>query len=153
MLQSALVASAHHILAFAMVGLLVSEIVLVRDDVSADAIKLVGRIDIAYGVVFVALLVLGLLRVFLTEKGWDNYASSYAFWSKLAFYLTAAALSVRPTLTYLQWGRALKQNPTFVPQAAEVRRMRLLMVAQLMALVPVPILAAFMARGMLQFAP
>jgi putative membrane protein len=145
---SFLIASLHHLLAFGMIGTLAAEFSVLRNEMDALAIRLIGRLDIAYGAFFVLLLGIGLVRAWGYEKGWDYYANSYAFWGKLGLYLAAAAFSVPPTLTFLRWRSSLAADTGFRPGVSQVQRLRRLMGVQVVLLVGVPVFAAMMARGL-----
>ncbi len=151
MTATLLVATTHHILAFALVATLALEFAtLGRRPTSAD-IRAVGRLDMAYGAVFFLLLVVGFLRALYLEKGWDYYSESYAFWSKLGLYLLAAAISVKPTVLFIRWNRALSADPFFLPDEKDVAAVRRLMAVQAALLIAIPLFAAMMARGIWSF--
>jgi putative membrane protein len=87
--------------------------------------------DAAYGVAAVVLLIVGLLRVFYTEKGAAYYFASGTFLAKLTLFVIVGLLSIYPTMTFLRWRPALREQrvPTL---AADTRRtLRLLVHAEL----------------------
>lgn len=145
---SFLFASFHHLLAFGLIATLAAELSVLRKDMDAQAISLIGRLDIAYGILFLCLLGIGLLRAWEFEKGWDYYAHSYAFWAKLGLYLAAAAFSVPPTLSFLRWRSRLAADASFRPAPEQVGRLRRMMGWQTLLLLGVPVCAAMMARGL-----
>lgn len=147
MLTPALVASLHHLLAFAVVGLLLAEMALLRHGIGAEDRRRLGRIDLAYGALFGVLVVVGIVRVVWTEKGWDFYEQSLPFWIKIAALVGVTLLSLPPTFTYIRWGRATKANPMFQPESSEIKRLQGYLKAELVLLAVVPVAAAAMARA------
>ncbi len=73
------------------------------------------------------LLVVGLLRVFYTEKGAAYYFASGTFLAKLALFVVVGLLSIYPTMKFLGWRAALREQR--VPQfdAATRRTVRMLL--------------------------
>lgn len=145
----ALLASLHHLLAFGLVGLLMAEWALLRGSVSAEVITRLARIDLAYGIVAGVLLVVGVLRVLYGVKGAAFYTGSGVFWRKMAAFLAAGLISIRPTLAFVGWARAAKQGGD-LPQPADWLAMRgivVIVVIELNLLAVVMVAAALMARG------
>ncbi len=138
-------ATAHHLAAFALVGLLVAQAALLHPKLEPTAVVRLARLDVVYGLCAMTMLGIGLARVLLAAKGWEYYALNGAFWLKMAVFMGIGALSLSPTLAFRRWRRA--ETP---PSVAEVEGVRRFIRAEL-ALVPLlPLLAAAMARGMLQ---
>ncbi len=140
-------AAIHHFLAFALVSALAIEFATVRRNMGPNYVRLVGRVDIAYGTVFVLLLVVGFSRALFFEKGWDYYTASFAFWFKIGLYLCAAAASIRPTITFIRWSKALTADKYFRPEDQEVALIRRFIFVQAAILAGIPVLAAMLARG------
>jgi putative membrane protein len=145
MIPGALLAGLHHVLAFVVVALLAAELALLQPGRGPS--PALGRIDLAYGLGFGLLVVIGLIRAAAYEKGLAHYAGSAAFWAKIALLLAVTGLSLPPTFAYLRWGRARRADPAFRPAEAEVLRLRRFLWAEAALLGPVPVLAALMARG------
>src|SRR5262249_16006186 len=68
------------------------------------------RIDIAYFVSALAALATGVIRLFFYAKGIAFYLPNPAFQAKLALYVLVAVLSIRPTMRFVRWSRALDQG-------------------------------------------
>jgi putative membrane protein len=137
----------HHAAAFVVVAVLAVELVLLKGELTLTSSRSLVRMDAAYGVAAAVLLIAGLLRVFYTEKGAAYYFASGTFLAKLALFLIVGLLSIYPTLTFLRWRPALREQrvPTL---AADARRtLRLLVHAELTLLFVIMLLAAMMARG------
>ena len=67
----------------------------------ADERVLKDHSDAVYGVAATVLLVVGLLRVFYTEKGAAYYFASFTFLAKLALFVVVGILSIYPTIKFL----------------------------------------------------
>ena len=63
-------AVAHHLIAFALVVIVALEISLLKPPLDAARIARVARIDMIYGVLAVAIILVGFLRANLAAKGW-----------------------------------------------------------------------------------
>jgi putative membrane protein len=144
MLETALAASAHHILAFLLVAILAVELALVRPGMTVTDRRIIGRIDALYGLTALTLLILGLWRVYALEKGLDFYLTSVWFWVKIAAYILVGVFSVPPTLRFLAWGRMGDS----LPDPTDIARVRTWMRAEAALLLVIPVAAAMMARGM-----
>jgi putative membrane protein len=144
MLPTLLAASAHHILAVTLVGILAAELALVsRKALTPEDSRFLTRIDLVYGLVALALLLIGLWRAYAFEKGLEFYLTSPWFWLKLGSFLLVALLSIPPTLRFRAWARP--DAPLPGPEAiAGVRRW---VMAEAALLLLIPVAAALMARG------
>jgi putative membrane protein len=56
-------------------------------------------------------------------------------------------LSVYPTIRFIAWRQAAKADPTALPGAAEIARVRKIIWAELAVFALIPCFAAAMARG------
>lgn len=140
-------ASAHHILVFALVAALTAELVLMRNELDHKTIRRLAIFDGILGGSATALLVVGVLRLIYGLKGWEFYAASHAFWTKMALFAAIALLSVKPTLIFIRWRKAAA-SPGYVAPAAEAASVRRYLHIEALLLICIPILAAAMARGM-----
>jgi len=136
----------HHLLVFGLVAMLVAESMLVRPGMRGMDVDRVVRIDIGYGATAGAILIIGLLRIFFGAKGYHFYANNFFFWGKMVCFLAIAALSVPPTLKFLQWRATRRADPAFVPSDAEASSVRKWMRYQSLVLVVLLVFAAAMAR-------
>lgn len=133
----------HHLLAFSLAGVIAAEVVLVRPGLGGRALALLARIDAAYGLLAVLLVVIGVSRVYLGLKGWEFYAYNPTFWAKMAAFAAVGLLSIVPTIRILRWRAA---GGDAVPEA-EIRRVRSFIVAEVAVFALIPVFAAAMARG------
>ena len=109
--------------------------------------RLLTRYDLFYGVFAAVLLVVGTMRVFLGAKRAFFYANNPVFHTKVALFLLIGVLSVPPTLRYFKWSKALKGNPAFVPDAAEIKGARKFIHSQAALMFVLALLAVLMVRG------
>ncbi len=137
----------HHLLMFALLALLIMEMMLIRPEMTSAHVGRVGRLDIAYGAVAGLILVVGFGRVFFGLKGPQYYLTNVFFWAKIAAFVVVALLSVPPTLRIVGWRAAGRSNPDFRPESAEIRTVRSYMHWEAVVFVLIPIFAALMARG------
>lgn len=140
-----LLASAHHLLAFLLVATLATELTLCRHGMDGPATRMLGRVDIAYGIVFVLLLAVGVARAGGTN--WPLYRGNPLFWTKLGLIALAGMMSLPPTIAILRWNRSIRRAGKG-PEPAAIRRVRNWMHAEAAVLLLVPPVAAAMARGL-----
>ena len=136
----------HHLIIFALFGILAAELVLVTRGISLEAVARISRVDNWYGALAGAILIVGFCRVFLAAKGWAFYSHNAFFWAKMATFFIVALLSVPPTLQYIKWQRARE-----TPGAEDVDRVRRFLFAEVFLFAFLPIFAAAMARGYGEF--
>jgi putative membrane protein len=136
----------HHLIIFALFGVLAIELVLVRRGMGLDVVGRIARVDTWYGLLAAAILIVGFSRAIFAAKGWAYYSHNAFFWAKIAAFLMVAILSVPPTIQYLKW---LRDRET--PNAPAVGRVQLFLYAELVFFAFLPIFAAAMARGYGEF--
>lgn len=146
MLTDFLLAALHHLLAFGLVAMLVTESVLLSRPIDGMALRRLVGVDRGYGIVAGALLVVGLLRVFKGIKGPDFYLHNPWFHAKLGAFVLAAVLSILPTLQLMRWRRALKLDAGFVPPVAQIAAAQRIVRFELILIAVILVCAAGMAR-------
>lgn len=148
MMTDALLAILHHIAVVSLIVILAMEFALVQPGLSGRTLDRVARLDRAYGLIAVIVIAIGISRVVFGLKGWDAYATNWAFWGKMASIAAIAVLSVPPTLRFIAWQREARQaGQGHVVPAGEIAAVRRCLHLQLALLVPVLVFAAVMARG------
>jgi putative membrane protein len=140
-------AIAHHVCVFTLAGLLVAEIALLRPGMTAERIRQLSAIDIAFGIMAGVVIVVGVIRVNFDDKGAQYYVHNAAFWLKMAAFVAVGLLSLPPTFNFIRWRRRLASEPQFVPEAAEIARTRMFFVAEIVGFALIVSFAAAMARG------
>lgn len=147
MIPSALMAWLHYMCIFSAIGLLVAEFVLYMPEIPEKLARRLALLDAAYGVAALGIVASGFARAAWFEKGWNFYEHHPVFWTKVSVYILWALFSLPPTMHFLKLRKREAHNGVVRIDAAEYRRVKMCMVAQLL-LVPVPpMLAALLARG------
>jgi len=145
--MTAFFAFLHHVAAFALAAGLAVEFVLIKGELNAATMRRIVRADMIVGLSAGAVLLVGLARVFHFEKGAGYYFHSWPFIGKLSMFILVAVLSIYPTITFLEWARALKRGAVPSVDAGRLRRLRRLIHAELAGIVLILLFAAMMARG------
>lgn len=135
-------AIAHHLLVFALFGILAVEFASVRPGMSAAAAGRVAAVDLGYGALAALVLVVGFGRAIFAAKGWAYYGRNEFFWAKVTTFVLIGLLSVPPTLRFVALRRE-KRAPT----GGEVRVVRRWLWAEVALFALLPVFAAAMARG------
>jgi putative membrane protein len=142
-----LLAIVHHVLVFALAGVLAFEIGTVSAGMKGSEIRRVGRVDTWYGILAGIIVVVGFVRATAAAKGWAYYSVNVFFWLKIATFLVIGLLSIQPTIAIIRWRRALAANAAFAPDAAAIGNVRRFLWAEALLFLLLPIFAAAMARG------
>lgn len=141
-----LLAIAHHLLMFALLAVLVMEMMLARPGLDSRRLDRLGGLDLAYGATAGLLLAVGIARVFFGLKGPAYYFANVFFWLKIAAFLVVGTLSVPPTRRILAWRSRARTEPGFVAPAGEIAMVRRYMHAEATVFILIPVFAALMAR-------
>jgi putative membrane protein len=144
---NALMASAHHLAAFALVASLVAEFALLRAPLTLQSARHLRLADMAYGIAAGLVLVVGFFRVFYFEKGAAYYFHSAPFIAKVWIFLAVGLVSIYPTVQFISWGKALKAGATPVVAESKLRLMRIIVNWELTGLALMILCAALMAKG------
>jgi putative membrane protein len=145
--MSTLFAFLHHVSAFTLVSALAIELALIRQELTLASARRLQVTDTVYGIAAGALLVIGLLRVFLFEKGSDYYFHSHAFMAKLSIFIVVGLLSIIPTMEFLSWRKAIDAGQLPAIPAKKLRLVTAVIHGELLAIVLILLFAAIMARG------
>jgi len=137
----------HHVAAFTLAGALIAELALFDRDLTLRSAIRIQRADLAYGIAAGTVLAAGLLRVFFFEKGAEYYFHNMFFIVKMSLFLTVALLSIYPTVIFLSWNKHLKAN--VLPQVtdSQFRRVRVIIIWELVGVTGILLCAPLMARG------
>ena len=84
----------------------------------------VASVDNWYGILAVAILVVGFSRAIYAAKGWAYYQANGFFWAKIAAFVAVALLSIIPTIQIIRWRRALTADSAFLPAAPDIAGVR-----------------------------
>ena len=141
-----LLAIGHHILIFAIFGIICAEFWAVRPRMSSTTVARLASLDLWYGILAMAVLVVGFCRAIFAAKGWGYYSHNAFFWAKLGTFAAIGILSVPPTLALIRWRRS-----GVGPDDSEVLAARRYLHWEMALFVFLPIFAAAMARGYGEF--
>ena len=139
-------ATAHHLLIFAIFGILFAEFWAIRSGVSGATIARIASMDLGYGILAAAVIVIGFCRAIFAAKGWAYYSHNAFFWAKIADFAVIGILSLPPTVAFIRWRKS-----GALPSDPEIRKVRQYLHAELALFVFLPIFAAAMARGYGEF--
>lgn len=138
----------HHLIVFGIAAVLAAELALMRPAaMSAQTVRLLGKFDAAYGLLALAILAAGFVRVWYGAKGPDFYLDNPMFWAKIGAFAAVGLLSIQPTVRIAAWQKASKANAAFVPTREEVGKLRRMLLVEIHVFALIPIFAAVMARG------
>ncbi|MEO8667517.1 MAG: DUF2214 family protein [Bauldia sp.] len=137
----------HHLLVFALVAILATELAIVRPGIGAERVRRLAAIDGAYGVLAGLIIVVGFARVFYGAKGSEFFLTNHWFWAKMVTFVAVGLLSVPPTIRFVRWRNRLKTEPAFAPGDAEVKTIRRFLHLEAFLLFLIPIFAAVMVRA------
>lgn len=140
-------ASLHHLAIFTLAAILAFELALTAGAVDSATIARLSRIDAWYGAMAALALAAGIARVFLGAKGPGYYAGNSLFWTKMALFAAIAGLSALPTLRYIVWRRASREDEAYQPDAGAVRAVRRVLWGEVALFAGIPLCAAAIARG------
>jgi putative membrane protein len=147
MVLESILAYLHISAILALVVFISSEAALCRPEwMNATIVERLVTVDRIYGISAAAVLVTGLLRIYLGVKGSGWYWSNWLLHLKLGAFVVVALISIAPTLRFLRWRKALRADGS-LPTADEVRRARKLVMLQAHIIPFIPLAAVFLARG------
>ena len=145
--MSTLFAFLHHLAAFTLVSAVAIEFALIRQELTLSSARRLQATDMVLGMAAGALLVIGLLRVFLFEKGASYYFHSHAFLIKFSLFIVVGLLSIIPTMEFLSWRDAVEAGQVPAISAKKLRRVTAVIHGEIVAIVIILLCAAIMARG------
>ena len=148
MVLDAVLAYFHYVAIFMLFAYLVAETMILKRALDAATIRRLGKIDLIYGGMAVAVLVTGFLRLVYGAKGPDFYLNAWPVYVKIGLFLLVAVISVIPTLAFVRWRRYLDHDPAWQVPTDEQRRMRRLITIQLHLAGMIPVFAVIMSRGL-----
>lgn len=137
-----ILACAHHLAVFSLVGIFAAEFALIRPGLGGARLGQLARIDAAYGAVATVVIVVGIARVCFGGVDPWYYLGNHAFWGKMARLLT-----IQPTIAIRRWANAGGGIADYVVPEGEIGTSRRFVHLQAAVLLLIPIFAAAMARG------
>jgi putative membrane protein len=147
MTLEALLAYAHFLAILTLVVFISSEAALCRPEwMNAKVVERLGKVDMIYGIAAGVVLLTGLARTWWGIKGAGWYWTNGLLHLKLTMFIVVGLISIKPTLVFRRWNRALKATGA-LPDEAQVRSARKLVMIQAHLIALIPLVAVFLARG------
>ena len=148
MTLDAVLAYLHYMAVFVLFAFLTAQAMMLRAPLDERGIRLVRRADVWYAGAAVVALATGLARAYLGAKGSAFYLGQWTFYAKVATFVAVGLLSIKPTIAFIRWRKALERDAAWrVPLEEQARLRRIVMIeVHLGALIPV--FAVMMARGL-----
>lgn len=147
MTVEALLAYAHLLAILTLVVFISSEAALCRTEwMNAKVVQRLGKVDMIYGIAAVVVLLTGLARTWWGIKGAGWYWTNGLLHLKLTMFIVVGLISIKPTLVFRRWNKALKATGA-LPDEAQVRSTRKLVMIQAHLIALIPLVAVFLARG------
>jgi len=146
--SSAIVAFLHHLLAFSMFGLVLTNHLLFKREMTLAEARKVKRLDKIYWFSVIGLVAIGVLRVGWMEKGTQFYMKNSYFHAKVGLFMLAIIISFIPTLKFTKWEPTLKEGKAPEISAAQSKLILMCFRAEMLLLVVAMYCAACMARGL-----
>jgi putative membrane protein len=148
LILDATLAYLHFTAIFLLFSFLVTQAMLLRAPLDERAIRLLGRVDLFYGLSSALVLLTGFLRLGLGAKGADFYMGSWVIYAKVGLFLAVGLISIKPTLVFIQWRRAVDHDAAWRLPPREQSAMRRLVMLEIHLAALVPVFAVMMARGL-----
>ena len=147
MVFESILAYVHWLAIFTMVVFLASEAALCRVEwLNARVVERLAKVDMVYGISAVLVLLTGIARTYWGAKGMGWYWSNPLLHVKVTLFVVVGLLSIKPTIVFLRWRKALRATGA-LPAEAEVRSTRRIVMIQAHLLPVIPLAAVFLARG------
>jgi putative membrane protein len=147
MTTEALLSYAHILAILTLVVFIASEAALCRPEwLNAAVVERLALVDRVYGLAAMAVLATGIARIMLGAKGGAWYMGNWLLWTKVALFAAVGLMSIRPTLRFLAWRKALRATGV-LPAPEEVRQVRRWVMRQAHVIPLIPLAAVFLARG------
>lgn len=145
--MSAYVAFLHHVAFIIIMLILSAEMLILKQPLTLISARKIQIYDAIYGVSAILILIIGGLRVMYFEKGAEYYLHSAPFIAKMILFVIVGLISIQPTVTFIKWGKSLKQGVVPTLSDAQNRKLRLIIHVELTLLALMILCAAMMAKG------
>lgn len=137
----------HYLFIMLMMGSLMIEFFLLRQKLDEARIKSLALADLLYGITALLVLLSGLLRFMYFGKGSDYYLVNPVFHIKLTLFILVGLLSVYPTVHFLRWRKAIRNDSAFLPEARMAKRFGMIVAIEILVVALIPLLAVLVNRG------
>jgi len=148
MWTDAILAYLHFGAIFTLIWFLAKEWTLLRAGAASVDVERLASADAGFGMSAGVVLVTGALRAVYGVKGWAFYAHNPAFHVKIGLFVLVGLISIAPTLMFLRWRKARRQDASFRVSEPEWKRARLWLMIGLHLVALSPLAAVIMSRGL-----
>lgn len=148
MWTDAILAYLHFGAIFTLIWFLAKEWTLLRAGAASVDVERLASTDAGFGMSAGIVLVTGALRAAFGAKGWAFYAHNPAFHVKIGLFVLVGLISIAPTLMFLRWRKARRQDASFRVFETEWKRARRWLMIELHLVALIPLAAVIMARGL-----
>ena len=133
----------HFVSIFTIVGTLVGEHLLLKNELTRSQIGKLARIDSVYGIAALTLIAAGLTLWFSgAGKPAIYYTKNWVFHLKLTCFLTVGLLSIYPTVFFIKNRKGNPDEMVKIPKS-----IFWMLRFELLLLLIIPLLAGLMSRG------
>jgi putative membrane protein len=140
------VAWLHYMSFMLMMASLLGEHLLLKQELAMTQARTVQRLDTIYGASATAVLVTGIMRMFL-EKGVTYYNHHIGFHILVGIFVIIALLSIYPTVIFLRWRSDTRSGKGQQLAREQYRKMQMIIRLEMALLLLAPFFAIWMARG------
>ena len=148
MWTDAILAYLHFGAIFTLIWFLAKEWTLLRAGAASVDVERLASADAGFGMSAGIVLVTGALRAVYGIKGWAFYAHNPAFHVKIGLFVLVGLISIAPTLMFLRWRKARRQDASFRVSEAEWKRAHLWLMFELHLVALIPLAAVILSRGL-----
>ena len=138
----------HYIAIFTLFAFMSVQLVLLKGVLDQRVVRTLGRMDLWYFGAAGLVLATGFLRAIFGAKGPDFYFGAWPIYAKLVLFVTVGVISVKPTLTFIQWRRLYEKDAAWQVPPAEQARIRRLVLVEVHLAALIPVFAVIMSRGL-----
>jgi putative membrane protein len=144
---ASLVAAAHYLAAFVVFATVACEWLLFHRTPTLTEARRIQVCDAAYGIAAGVLVVAGLFRVYVYEKGTTFYFSNPVFFVKIGLFALAGLISIYPTVQFIRWRKATRAGEAPIVTESQHALIAMSLKAELVCLIGIIVAASLMAKG------
>lgn len=147
MWKDAILAYLHFASIFALIWFLAKEWTLLKAGAASLQVQRLAKADIGFALAAMAVLATGASRLLFGAKPVAFYTGNPVFHVKVSLFVLAALVSIRPTIAFLRWRKAVAAKENFRVDEREWRLVKRLVLIEMHIVALIPVFAVLMARG------
>jgi putative membrane protein len=147
MWKDAILAYLHFAAIFTLLWFLAKEWTLLKAGAERLQLQRLANADIGFALAALAVLVTGVSRVVFGAKPVMFYTGNPVFHVKVSLFVLVGLISIRPTMAFLRWRKAVAANADFRTDEREWRLVKRLVLIEMHIVALIPLFAVLMARG------